>query len=297
MEFLHNNLSTFRTSVGFSRFIMSLEYVGQQLNIYGGFFLVLAGSLGNGMNILIFSSVDDYRKTPCSFFFLISSINDTIHLLINLTTRILSAGYGIDLTLSSTIWCKTRSFLITTLALISFTCSSLATIDQFLVTSRSLSLRRCSNIKWARRIIFLMIIFWSLQGIPYFLYLDISPISNTCANTNAIYRAALTVNSFVLLCGLPVIVMIVFGCLAYRNIHQTRVLVREHADRQLTKMILIQVILIIISVIPFSIVNAYAVITVGVVKDIDRQLKESLAATIVGLISYLHFAVGLFIVF
>jgi hypothetical protein len=81
--------------------------------------------------------------------------------------------------------------------------------------------------------------------------------------------------------------------LAYRNIRQTVVLVGEHADRQVTKMTLIQVILIVVSATPPGIYSAYSVLTTGVVKDLDRQLKEIFAATIVGLITYFYFIVSL----
>ncbi len=50
---------------------MSLSYIGQQITIYGGFFTVVVGLVGNGINILIFSSVGNYRKTPCTFIILL----------------------------------------------------------------------------------------------------------------------------------------------------------------------------------------------------------------------------------
>jgi len=76
-----------------------------------------------------------YRHTPCTFYFLISSLTNNIFLLINLLSRILSSGYGNDLTRTSLIWCQTRQYFITTLSLFAFTCSCLTTIDQYLVTS------------------------------------------------------------------------------------------------------------------------------------------------------------------
>ena len=57
---------------------MSLLYISQQITIYGGLLLVVAGVLGNGMNVLVFSSVRAYRKTPCAFYFLIESIHNWI---------------------------------------------------------------------------------------------------------------------------------------------------------------------------------------------------------------------------
>ncbi len=126
-----------------------------------------------------------------------------------------------------------------------------------------------------------------------FLYYEILPIVKSCISSNYIYRSYLVTYTLVLLCATPVLVNIVFGCLAYRNIRQTVVLVGEHADRQVTKMTLIQVILIVVSATPPGIYSAYSVLTTGVVKDLDRQLKEIFAATIVGLITYFYFIVSL----
>ena len=55
--------------------------------------------------------------------------------------------------------------------------------------------------------------------------------------------------------------MCVFGCLTYRNIRQTRALAEQHADRQLVKMIFIEVVLVVISVIPYGIIGIYGLAT------------------------------------
>jgi len=150
---------------------MSLIYIGQQCTIYGGLSLLVTGIFGNGMNIFIFSCVRTYRTTPSTFYFLVESICNGLYVVIILTTRMIDLGYGIDFTLSSTIWCRMREFLISTLTLISLTCSCLATIDQFFIPSRNASFRRCSKIQWAHRIVLLTIIIWCLHGIPFFFVL------------------------------------------------------------------------------------------------------------------------------
>jgi hypothetical protein len=274
---------------------MSLLYIGQQFTIYGGFSLLVAGIVGNGMNIWIFSSVRTYRGTPCSFYFLVASVDNILYLLINLTTRILSGGYGIDFTTTSTVWCKTRSFLLSALGAISYNCSCLATIDQFLVTSRSVSLRRWSNIKWAHRIIFVVIIIWCLSGVPYFVYYDISPISKTCVNTNTFYIAYITTELLIVVYAGPLILLPVFGYLTYRNIRLIRVLAEGQAARQLAKMTLIQIVFVIISGVPYVILNIYNMITTEVSKDVDRQQKEYFASTIVLVTTYFHYVVCIFI--
>ena len=84
------------------------EYIAQQLTIYGGCFLLIFGMLGNSITIFIFSSERSYRITPSTFYFLIATIYDSLQLLFNLLSRIVSVGFKTDLTRSSVLWCKAR---------------------------------------------------------------------------------------------------------------------------------------------------------------------------------------------
>ena len=151
---------------------MSLPYIGQQITIYVGFFFLIAGVVGNGINVLVFSSVRAYRTTPCTFYFLCASVYNIIYMSITLPSRIVISGYGIDLTRTSTSWCKMRQFISVSTILTSLTCSCLATIDQFFSTSQSAHLRRFSNIKWAHRIVIIATIIWLCHAVPFLCLLQ-----------------------------------------------------------------------------------------------------------------------------
>ena len=274
---------------------MSLIYIAQQSTIYGGIFLFVIGVIGNLLNIIIFSTTREYRQTVSSFLFLVNSIDSLIHILFSLTLRILSVGFGIDLARKSLIICRMRSYFITTLTLISLSCSSLAAIDQFLFTSRSQKLRELSHMKQAYRVVFIMILLWIAHGIPYLIFYEISSTTGTCINTNSIYANYLTVGAFLFLFIIPVFILIFFGYLSYPNIHRIRILSEQHADRQLTQMMLMQAALVCLSTAPYTILNVFSVATTRVIKDLDQQMKEYLIAAITNLISYFHFVVNLFI--
>jgi hypothetical protein len=128
-----------------------------------------------------------YRTVPCTFYFLVGSIDNLVYLSMILTTRILSVGYNDDLTHTSIIWCKIRHFFIDSLSLIILTCSSLTTSDQYLITSQNVNLRRYSNIKSVHRIVFIFIIIWCLHAIPAAVFREILPVSKTCVNANVQY--------------------------------------------------------------------------------------------------------------
>ncbi|CAF1200868.1 unnamed protein product [Adineta ricciae] len=84
--------------------------------------------------------------------------------------------------------------------------------------------------------------------------------------------------------------MSIFGYLTYRNIHSTRALAEQQADRQLMKMILIETVLVIISYIQYGVNGAYTVITAGMVKDSNRLSIENFVATLSNLMCYLYFS-------
>ncbi|CAF1567885.1 unnamed protein product [Adineta steineri] len=270
---------------------MSLLIIAQQLMIYGGIFEGVVGLIGNGINILVFSSVQQYRRTPTGFYFLIASVFNISYLIINLPFRILIAGFGNDITTTSLLYCKIRPFFLTTLCLISLNCSCLATIDQFFTTSQNAWIRNLSSIKWSHRIIVFVILIWCLHGIPFLIYFNISPITHLCISTSthlAIYFPAIYI--LTLNCVIPAAIMILFGYLAYNNIQKTRVLVQHQVDRQLTRMVLINVLLVITSYVPYGIDNSYLLITSDFIKDKNRLLLENLFGVIVSLLCYSYFA-------
>ena len=124
-----------------------------------------------------------------------------------------------------------------------------------------------------------------------FVFFNISPTINACAPVNNAYALSFQLCTLIGLGAIPILIMFVFGSLTYRNIRQTRALLQQHADRQLVKMISIEVVLAVISVTPFSINGIYGLATAGVVKSEDRQEKESFVTTIVAVLSYCYYAV------
>ncbi|CAF1387789.1 unnamed protein product [Rotaria sordida] len=141
---------------------------------------------------------------------------------------------------------------------------SLATIDQYLATCSRPSWQQWSNIKLAHRLSVAVIIFWVLLGIPYMIYFNIieQPISNKiiCTSTNAAFLKYHVYVYIISLAGaVPVIITVLFGSLAYRNIQQlayrTVPLVRRELDKQLTIMVLVQVVHNFFVTIPYTIVT------------------------------------------
>ena len=271
---------------------MSLTDLSREITIYTGILLVLTGFIGNLMNIYIFSKVQSYRKSSSAFYICISSIFNIGYIGINLLSRIVSIAFSFDLTQISVVWCKTRQFCLLTLSLVTLTCSCLSTIDQYFVTSHKVSLRRFSNLKWSHRIVILVVILSSIHGIFLILYSNI--LANNCVITNSIFNIYVRIFILVILCIVPVIVMILFGYLAFQNLQRTQFLSRQFADRQMTKMILFQVILITCSITPYAIYIIYSLITSQMIKHANQLNNEAFVSTIINLFPYFYYSVSLF---
>jgi hypothetical protein len=72
-----------------------------------------------------------------------------------------------------------------------------------------------------------------LHGIHISMFYNIPPITNKCQSANTAYATYITIYLVILLCIIPVLVLIIFGGLTYRNLHQIKGLVRQYTDRQM----------------------------------------------------------------
>lgn len=138
-------------------------------------------------------------------------------------------------------------------------------------------------------------IVWILHGIPILVFFNSSSVTKSCINVNYVYSIYLSIYLITDLGIIPVLVMSVFGYLTYCNIHQTRVLAGQKADRQLTKMILVETALVVIAFFPYGSNNAYSLITSGITKDTDRLDKEIFVTFLLNVACYIYFIVCFFI--
>src|SRR5689334_20385344 len=125
----------------------SFTVVTQQMSIYFGIPVLLAGMIGGLLNIIVFLSLQTFRKNSCAFYLTIMSIVNIGQLFTGLLSRIMISGYGISWTEISPFYCKFRYFLLQTCTFISLTCICLATIDQYFATSFNPRWRQWNTLK------------------------------------------------------------------------------------------------------------------------------------------------------
>jgi hypothetical protein len=155
------------------------QLVAEYLCFTLGFVILIGGTVGNCLNILVFVTFAHYKNNACSLYMLAGSVFDLLFLLLGLNTRIISQGFNIDLTLISRVWCKLRSSLLDILSLCSFTCLCLQSMDVFFYTSRSATMRQRSNIKTARHLLVGLVVLWTVHEIPSLIFQDLILVNGT----------------------------------------------------------------------------------------------------------------------
>ncbi|CAF1184265.1 unnamed protein product [Adineta steineri] len=242
-----------------SSIVSALNFASSEVTIYLGTPLLLTGVIGGIFNIIVFLSLQTFRQNSCAFYMVVMSCANIGQLMMGLLSRLVITGFNVDWTVQSVFYCKFRIFMLYICSLISLSSMCLVTIDQYMATSSRPQWQQWSNIKIARRLLTVVVTIWILHAIPTLIYFDhvVSPITGviTCTSTSAIYQEYYTYGYVLSLLGVvPAFITVVFGCLAYQNVrqlsHRILPLIRRQLDKQLTTMVLLQVIFNFFALVP-----------------------------------------------
>lgn len=182
----------------------------------------------------------------------------------------------------------------------------MATIDQYCATCSNPRWQQYSNIKLARRLCIIFIFIWFLHGIPYLIYENhvILPNTNvtTCVIINPIFQEYfLYFYTLILTNFLPVIITVIFGFLAYRNFRQlnfqTIPVAQRELNKQLTIMVLVQVIFNCFAIIPYLITLIFSIQASQSKEPFITTTNLSFALTITICLYYLYFSVSKYIIY
>lgn len=251
-----------------------LNEATQKLMIVVGIAMFVFGFVGNCLSVLTFSSVMKIRLFPPTvsrIYLLIAAIADLVFVAYLLSTRVLMTGF------------------------ISF-----AAMDQFCLTSRSARIRRLSQYSRAKKISFSFILLWCLVNTPVLFLYGVYPtavnssstICTVYSNEWAFYYTY--IQSLILFCLLPLSLIIIFGFLTRRNIlsmHQ----VHGSISRQLTRMILLQLLVMVLSLGVTTVQIVYQTITLNIEKTALRSAQDGMFNAVANLINYVSYCSGFYI--
>ncbi len=257
----------------------SLAIVQEYFTRYGMSTYLILGNFGNLFNIIIFCQ-RSHRNNSCSLYLLTASIMNIFIINFGVIPTIYSLNHR-DPESYSIIYCKLRLYLLHSTLMISRSMIVLACIDRFAVSSTSNRLHLFGQPKIAICLIIFISFFWPIIASHILVFLTIK--SEQCSAYGK-YSFIYSIYSCIVAGFLPPILMIIFGFLTVRNLRHIHSRVRPNIiriihihrkDYYLSVMLMCEVIVYLISTIPYPLQTLYLTVTRDVMKSISRIQIES----------------------
>jgi len=277
----------------------ALDFIGKETIFYGSMIVLILGLPGDVFNTIVFLSLRTFRQSSCAFYLTVMSLMNIFQLCFIVLSRLMLGVYGNDGTNSSEFYCKFRFFFSQFCTTFSLACFCLATFDQYCATSPFPRLRHICRIEIARLLTSIFCTLAFLHSIPNLIFfkhnLSSSTHQVTCAVTDPNYLKYRTYAVMLVFLGfLPISVTALFGSMAYFNVrnllYYTVPLIRRELDKQLTSMVLVQIIIDIFVLLPYSIAS---VISLYINQFTDSAVRERIRylQNLTLILYYFHLAV------
>ncbi|UJR14473.1 hypothetical protein I4U23_001470 [Adineta vaga] len=280
-----------------STIIAFLLHTNQQIIRYCGISILFGGLIGGILNIIVFLSLRTFRQNTCAFYLTVLSIVNIMQLITGLFSRIMITGFNIDWTYNSLFYCKFRTFSFQLSSLMSFVCISFATIDQYLTTCSPSRWPQWCTLKRARCMIVVALCIAFIQQSPCLIFYNLVHSNTTdsiiCDTTNMNFILYNSYFNYLILGNiLPCSITFSFGLMTYYNIQQisyrTKPFIRRELDKQLSRMVLIQVVYTILSISPNGIL--YSILAFANIQDPVRFGQLRLGYSLMTILYYTCFA-------
>ena len=271
--------------------IVYLNFITREFNRYIPLLCLVLGTIGNILNILVFSR-PALRTNPCSLYFISGSLINFSSLYVGLITPFLGL-YDLDPTQKSIFLCKLRFYLRYTSITLSTWFILFACVDRYFSSCTNVNLRLCSSIHFAKRVILLATIIAFLFPYTHVFYCYTINQRKVCTHANSVCR--LVIGTILLLCNscIPPILMVFISICTIRNVRIfSRISARRRRDVQLSRILFIQVILVVICAIPITVEKIYSCATVMRKKSELVAAIDSLASQISVEISYVNSSIS-----
>jgi hypothetical protein len=262
----------------------SLAIVQYCLTRYGMTTYITFGNIGLLFNIAVFSQ-PTHRRNPSSLYILTMSICAFIGLNISVIPVIYAIDHPNSLN-SSAFYCYFQFYFRHAFNQMMRTLFILACANRYAMSSNQARIRSFSQYKTTIRIIPSVIVFWlSLSIFPTVLF---SNTDGKCTANNPVTKIIVSTYILLVLGIIPLISMTIFSILLYTNLKRMRgriqPIVNENPpinqllrkrDRDMLRMLLIEIVCYIITTIPTAAMLMYTAITVRFIKDSQRLQIES----------------------
>ncbi|CAF1272602.1 unnamed protein product [Adineta ricciae] len=263
--------------------------VGDRLYQTVGLFIVLYSTVGNLCNCFAFLCIPALNKHPNALFMIAASVGSLIFIDIGLSSAIIRVWSENKLADQWLFWCKIGTWLTYSSGCFSFMCSCFVTLGQYLITSPKLQWQRLITRFRAKLMICVAAILWPLIFIPLPIYYKHTSTSlNTYLCTSSL-PVIITYGNYCIIIGyyfLPVAFIFVFFCLTWFNLRQL-LRRRKTLETVVTRMMLIQMSILLMSGIPAGIYFCYILITQYSKRTLLRAAYEHLIMLVLTMFTFL----------
>jgi hypothetical protein len=260
----------------------------------GGPILLVLGTISGTLNILVFTR-NTLRKSPCAICFVAGNIVDLTYLFLSLIPTFLSNGYNIDLGERNLAYCRSLTYIGLILSSLGPSYLILASIDRKLITSRNAATRKRSTRRLAITCIIGLLLFWMIFHIHALIFVQIFQYGVdyfVCTFQPGAYTSFITYYSLIVIGVSPPFLMILFGFWTMKNVRQLqnavhaftatangttvvgRSYIPQSKDRQLIRMLLMEISVYILARFPATIFLIYGQITQYEMKSIEQTIIE-----------------------
>ncbi|CAF1411168.1 unnamed protein product [Rotaria sordida] len=263
-------------------------YVGDRLYQTVALSIIIVGTIGNFCNCLVFLCIPPLNKHPNALFIIGSSVGSFFFINIGLSSAVIRVYSGIDPSNRWLFWCKAGTWFTYSCGCFSFMCNCFAALGQFLLTSPRIRWHRLITHIRAQIIILCTAIIWLLIFLPYpIYYTHIRTSSTTFVCTSSLPLISLYGNYWIIIgyYFLPIILTLILFFLTWYNL-QRLLRRRRTLDAVVTRMMLVQMCILLISGIPAGFYFCYILITQYVLKTILRLAYEYIILLVLTLFTY-----------
>ena len=256
------------------------------------------GNIGSILNCLVFFQAN-LRKSPCSMYFIASSVSQLMTFNFALLTRMLNFGYGIRTYNTFDWFCRIRFYITFTFVAMPRYFMILALIDRYVASSRDAVRRQWSTPAIARRLIAGNTLLWFLMYSH--VLVCYTNQSGSCSPQSDTYNLILTIQYSIDSGFLPLMFMVIFGWWTLKNIRAIGRHIRpmgatnlamnlSRKDLQLIKVLTNQVVFFVILNIPYLVFAAYQLVTLALMRSPFRIAVELLVNNIVHCLVYIEYS-------
>ena len=281
-----------------------------QSNRYFSIIVMLFGVIGCCLNIVVFVQ-RALRTSPCTRFFLTSSIAGMVSLLSGLMGRLV-AGWGVDPAGRHTWLCKFRTLVNASSRCAAIWLIVLAAIDRWLCSCSNVGRRQMSSMKNANRsialIVFLAMLGHIAQTVCYEPF-QLAPMPQRCYGSTPACRVFDDLFYAFVTVLIPCCLMLIFGAMTIKNIQYSRraiiptgipmimmqqrsippnqrVKIATKNERNLTKMLFVQVFFVALLTLLNAGQSLYATYTYGTRKSQLQTNRDQFLYNLALLLSY-----------